>query len=194
MAPNRITRGVSVRRAPLLAAVGLAIAILLGACGGGGGGTATTATDKEADAEVLNEILSRQSAAVTAYDTTLPALRGRNLALARLFRAQEQEHEDAILKALRGIGEASEPAPETIEADELESEAEHLVFLYELESATIEAELTAVAKLTEAWPRSLLASTVANQAQHLVLLRRALGAKPLDTVPVPFENGTAAAP
>jgi hypothetical protein len=40
----------------------------------------------------------------------------------------------------------------------------------------------------------LMAATIANQAQHLVLLRRALGAKPAESVPAPFENGTAAAP
>ena len=40
----------------------------------------------------------------------------------------------------------------------------------------------------------LLASTMANQAQHLVWLRRALGAKPLETFPEAFEDGSVAAP
>ena len=34
----------------------------------------------------------------------------------------------------------------------------------------------------------------ANQAQHLVLLRRALGAKPLETIPSAFETGETPAP
>jgi hypothetical protein len=63
-----------------------------------------------------------------------------------------------------------------------------------MESATIDEELSAIAELEAAWPRSLLASTVANQAQHLTLLRQALGAGPLASVPVPFENGTAEPP
>ncbi|MBN9623753.1 MAG: hypothetical protein J0H06_12510, partial [Actinobacteria bacterium] len=71
---------------------------------------------------------------------------------------------------------------------------ERLVFLYEVESATIDEELSAISKLAAGWPRSLLASTVANQAQHLTLLRRALGAGPLASIPVPFENGTAVPP
>jgi hypothetical protein len=194
MTPNRITRAAAVRRA-LLLVVGTAVAAAaLAACGGGGGDTSASPTDQAADAEVLNEILSRQSAAVVAYDHSLRGLGGPSLATARLFRAQEQEHVDAILKALRSLGAAAEPTPEPIDVSGLKSEAEYLTFLYELESATIEAELTAIARLTSPGARSLLATTVANQAQHLVLLRRALGAKSLETVPEPFENGTTPAP
>lgn len=184
------------RRAPLvLVAIALLAAALGGCGGGGGGGTTTTATEKEADAEVLNEILSRQLAAVRAYRVSFPALHKRqNLAAARLFRAQEQEHADATLKALRGLGAEAEPEPEVIPANGLDKEAEFLVFLYELESATIEAEMTAIAKLTEVAPRTMLAATVANQAEHLAFLRGALGARLLETMPAPFENGTVAAP
>jgi bacterioferritin (cytochrome b1) len=195
MAANRIMRGGAVRRAlSVLAATALA-AIALGACGGGGGGGTTTAADTEADAEVLNEILSRQLAAVQAYEISFPALHDRgNLAAARLFRAQEQEHADATLKALRGLAAEAEPEPEVIPANGLDKEAEFLEFLYELESATIEAEMTAIAKLTEPSPRTMLAATAANQAQHLAFLRGALGSGPLETMPEPFENGTVAAP
>jgi hypothetical protein len=189
-------RGAIVRRGLLALAAAAACAALLGGCGGGGdtGPTTTAVLEKEADAEVLNEILSRQTAAVDAYGAALPALKNRAENLAQLFGAQEQEHIDGILKALRGLGEAAEPLPEPIEADDLKSEADHLRFFYEIESATIEAEMTAIAKLTAASPRVMLAATVANQAQHLVLLRRALGVRPLATVPAPFENGTTPAP
>lgn len=186
------------RRALLVFAASLALAVALGACGGGGGGdtggATTVVTDTEADAQILNEILSRQTAAVGAYDRSLPALRGAALAGARKFRAQEQEHIDGTLKELRGLGEEAEPEPEEIEASGLKSEADYLLFLYELESATIEAELSAISRLTAPSARSLLASTAANQAQHLVLLRRALGATPLESVPEAFENGTLPAP
>jgi Ferritin-like domain len=196
MTPNRIMRGGAVRRALLALTAALALAALGGGCGGGddSGRTTTSIPDKEADASVLNEILSRQTAVVEAYDGVLTHLHGPTLDAAQLFRAQEQEHVDAILKALRGLGETAEPTAEPIEAEGLESQVDYLRFLYEMESATIEAELTAIARLTSASPRSMLASTVANQAQHLVLLRRALGAKPLKTVPAPFENGTTPAP
>jgi hypothetical protein len=193
MAPNRIMRAGAVRRALLLATAGALAVALISACGSSSG-TTTAVPDKDADVEVLNEILGREMAAVAAYDRSLTALRGLFLSGAREFRAQEQEHIDAIVKALRGLGGKADPEPEEIEADGLKRPADYLRFFYEVESATIDAELSAVSKLTAPWPRSLIASIVANQAQHLVLLRRALGAKPLETVPAPFENGTTPAP
>lgn len=186
-------RGGALRRALLLAFAAAIAAAALAACGGGGG-TTTAVAEKAADAEVLHQILARQTAAVAAYDHSLRALGGQALELARLFRAQEQEHADAILKALRGLGAEAEPPSEEIDASGLKSEAEYLNFLYEVESATIEAEVSATARLTDPSPRSMLVATVANQAQHLVLLRRALDAKPAETVPAPFETGITPAP
>ena len=183
-------RGRSPRRALLLGAVAAALATSFAACGGGDDST----VDPEADAKVLNEVLARQLAAVEAYGEALPALRGAELAAAREFRAQEQEHVDATMKTLRGLEAEADPPAETIEADGLGTPRQALEFLYELESATIDAELSAVAKLTIAWPRPLVAAMAANQAQRLVLIRRALGAGPLEAVPQAFETGETPAP
>ena len=143
---------------------------------------------------VLNEVLGRQLAAVDAYDQALPNLHGADLAVAEQFRAQEQEHVDATTKTLRGIGGKSDPPAETIEASNLKTQADSLEFLYEMESATLDAELSAVGKLSIDWPRPLVASMAANQAQHLVLLRQALGAKPREVVPSAFETGEISPP
>jgi hypothetical protein len=179
------------RRALVLGAVAIGLLTGLVACGSGGGdGT----TDREADVGVLNEILARQLAAVDAYGAALPLLRGEQRSLARRFRAQEQEHVDATTKTLRGLDGEADPPAETIEADGLETPEDALHFLYELESATIDAELNAVARLTIAWPRPLIAAMAANQAQRLVLIRRALGATPAESVPEAFETGETAAP
>jgi hypothetical protein len=99
-----------------------------------------------------------------------------------------------VLKALRGLPSPAEPSPESLDTSGLKDDRERLLFLYEVESATIDEELSAISKLESSWPRSLLASTVANQGQHLTLLRQALGAGPLASVPGPFENGTAPPP
>jgi hypothetical protein len=192
MAPNRIMRGGLVRRAIALGAVAAALAIALAACGGGGGSGG--ATDREGDLAVLNEILGRQLAAVDACDEALPLLRGAGLATARRFRAQEQEHVDATTKTIRGLEGEVDPPPETVEAGELKGAEDAWRFLYELESATIDAELNAVERLTIGWPRPLVAAMAANQAQRLVLIRRALGATPAETVPEAFETGETAAP
>jgi hypothetical protein len=194
MASNRITLGASMRRALLLAAASLACAAALGACGGGGGGTTTAVPDKAADAETLNNVLTREMAAVAAYDNAIAKFGGKNLALERKFRAQEQEHIDAIIKALRGLGAKAEPEEEEIESAGLESEAAVLDFLYEVESISVADDLRAISHLTAPWPRSLLGSIAANQAQHLVLLRQALGASGTDAVPEAFEDGTTPAP
>jgi hypothetical protein len=191
MAPNRIMRGRRMRRAFVLGAVAAALAFGLAACGGGGGGGAT---DREADLGVLNEILGRQLAAVDAYGEALPLLRGGGLAAARRFRAQEQEHVDATTKTIRGLEGEADPPAETVEAGDLKSAEDAWRFLYELESATIYAELDAVDRLTIGWPRRLVAAMAANQAQRLVLIRRALGATSAETVPEAFETGQTAAP
>lgn len=179
------------RRAFALAAVATGLAASLVACGGGDD---SSAVDPDADAAVLNEILGRQQAAVAAYGEALPALRGADLAMARRFRVQEQEHVDATTKTLRGLEEPADPASETIETGDLQTGEDALDFLYRLESATIDAELNAVSRLTVGWTRPLIAAMAANQAQRLVLIRRALGAAPLETIPEAFETGETAAP
>ncbi len=184
-------------RRPLLAAAALAAVAALSACGGGGGGgtgTSAAVQAREADVTVLDRVLARQLGVVDAYGRTMRGLGRFELASARLFRAQEQEHVDAVVKAMRGLRGEVEMQPEEIETPRFKSRAEYVEFLYAMESATVDSELAAISRLNAPWPRSLLASIVANQAQHLVLLRRELGAKPLETVPVPFENGTTPAP
>ncbi len=191
-----------------LAAFLLTVVLGLAGCGGGGSSGAPaasapaptgTATDvstptpsaqQSADGALLDKVLARQEAAVAAYAKVGPTLPPRLARMAAYFRAQEQEHVDAVLKAMRGLGVAAEPTAEPLEPGELRSIRDRLEFLYEVESATIDEELSAISKLEASWPRSLLASTVANQAQHLTLLRRALGAPPLAQIPVPFEDGT----
>ncbi len=201
MEANRITRvgggagrlGHRTRRALLIAAAILAAASFLAACGGGGSDSSAEA-ERAADGEVLNQVLGRQEAAVIAYADALRGIGEPLLRIARQFQAQEEEHVDATLKALRGVGAQPEPEAVEIPRGRLRQRADYLRFLYELESGTIEEESTAVAELSSAAARTMIAATVANQAQHLVLLRRALGAKPAETVPEAFENGTAAAP
>jgi hypothetical protein len=188
-------RGFSAHRPGVWLLVGLVAVLVLGAGGcGAGGGTTTAVPDKAADAEILNDVLARQLAAVRAYERTLPLLAGPALVSAREFRAQEQEHVDATIKALRGLGEKAEPEEEEIESEDLKTRADALAFLYEVESASIAYDLRAISHLTAPWPRSLLGSVAANQAQHLVLLRRALGTDVAESVPGAFEDGTSPPP
>ncbi len=213
ISPNRITLGGAKRHGFLAAAVVATAAALVG-CGGGGGtssaagggagtsseaaaqdvSTPTPAVQSSPDGELLNKVLARQEGVVVAYKEVTPHLAPRFAHMASYFRAQEEEHVDSVVKALRGLKAPDEAEPEEIELGELKTDEERLVFLYELEGATIDEELGAISQFEASWPRSLLASTVANQAQHQTLLRQALGTGPLASVPVPFENGTAPPP
>jgi hypothetical protein len=194
MAPNRITPGGAVRRALLLIAAAALAALALASCGGSSSGTTTAETDKAADAEILNNVLARELAAVRACERTFPLLHGPALASAREFCAQEQEHVDAVVKALRGLGEKAAPEEEEIESEGLKTQAKALEFLYEVESVSVAYDLRAISHLTAPWPRSLLGSVAANQAQHLVVLRRALGAGVAESIPEAFEDGTSPPP
>jgi hypothetical protein len=194
-------RSISPNRITLCGAT--AVLLLLAALITGCGSSTTTASEAASgqaapavspDGELLDKVLARQEGAVAAYTEVIPHLSPRFAHMASYFRAQEQEHVDAVVKALRGIEAPAGTGPEEVEVGELKTDEERLVFLYELEGATIDEELSAISKLEAPWPRSLLASTVANQAQHQTLLRQALGAGPLASVPDPFENGTAPPP
>lgn len=183
------------RRGLALALVALALAAALAGCGRGSDtGAATAADAKAGDAEILNQILSRQLGVVAAYPQAMAILDHRTLILLRKFRAQEGEHADAIVKALRGLAEEAEATPEPIEAGALKSEADRLRFVYAMNSATIDAELSAISKLESPGPRAMLAATVGNQAEQLAVLRRLLGARPLEAVPEAFETGEVPAP
>ena len=181
------------RRSGCLVAVLVGLALVFAGCGSGGG-TTTEVPDKAGDAEILNNVLAREIAAVAAYERILPLLQGQGLASAREFRAQEQEHVDAIVKALRGLGEEAAPEEEEIESEGLKSQADALAFLYEVESISVANDLRAISNLTAPWPRSLLGSIAANQAQHLVVLRQALGADAPEVIPDAFEDGTTPPP
>jgi hypothetical protein len=184
-------RGGAVRRGFLLCLLVVGLVVGLSACGSDDGGSTT---DKPGDVRVVNELLARQLAAVEVYELVTQVLHGEDLAAARTFLAQEQEHVDATTKTLRGLDAEADPPQETIDVGRLGSRDEAIELLYEMESATIDAELHAVAQLTIAWPRPLVASMAANQAQRLVLIRRALGAGPLESIPEAFETGETAAP
>ncbi len=80
-------------------------------------------------------------------------------------------------------------APTPFDSPPPRTRAEALAFLYGIENSTIRNHITEIGRLTTTWPRVLLTSIVANEGQQQVLLRRAMGAAPLATVPEAFEIG-----
>jgi bacterioferritin (cytochrome b1) len=168
-------------------------------CGGESDQSASEA-EKADDIAILNTALGYELAAVDAYTRGLPLLREEAaLGIAREFRAQEQEHVNAIVKAIRGLGGRADP-PEPVEplaaVDPAlaKTRADALTVAYDQVSAAIAEDMAAVAGLNASWPRALLTSIAANEAQQLTVLRQALGVDPAASVPEAFENGETAPP
>jgi rubrerythrin len=179
-------------------ALGATLVLLLAGCGGGGK-EAPAESEKEADVELVDTAIARELATVDAYSHGFSLPGGADTALLLELRAQAQEHVDALAKALRGLGgkvdnEKVDGEREALDYTGVESRHDFLAFAYERESSGVAGDLSEVSKLSTPWPRSLLSSIAANQAQHLVLLRQALGAGGLASVPEAFESGATPAP
>lgn len=138
---------------------------------------------------ILNTALGYEKVAVDAYKQAQPFLRGDDLTLVREFRSQEQEHIDAITKAIRGLGGRFDPEPIAVTLIAPTDADGALTLAYKRVSAAIAEDMAAVNKLASPWPRTLIAMIAANEGQQLALLRQALGATGADAVPEPFENG-----
>jgi hypothetical protein len=165
-----------------------AVAILVTGCGRSGRG-AETDSEKAADVEVLNTILSQELTTVAAYDQGLPRLQGQMLAVARAFRGQDQTHLDALTKAIRGLGGETEAEAGELEAPGPQNQAEALVLAYEAENAALSEARDGVARLQFTAPRTLAAALAASHAQHLAILRQGLGTGLVGAAPEAFESG-----
>jgi bacterioferritin (cytochrome b1) len=166
-------------------ALAVALSLAIAGCGGGGEESPSEA-EKADDIAILNTALGYELTAIDAYTRALPLLRGTTLDTAREFRAQEQEHVDAITKVIRGLGGRTDAEAAELDPASPQTRADALTLAYSYVSAAIAEDMSALANLTATWPRALLTSIAANEAQQLAVLRQALGAAP---VPEAFENG-----
>lgn len=172
----------------------LIVASLLAGCGGdddgGGGGADDVASEKAADAEIINVALSQELTLVEAFDSGLPLLRRpQSRALFRQFIAQEREHIDGWTKAMRGLGGEVDAEPEEVDLSEVKSERDYLLFAYDLIGLQLTHFLDDVTHLQTRAPQSFAASIAASQAQHLVVIRQLLGADLSESVPEAFDTG-----
>jgi hypothetical protein len=109
--------------APAILALALAVPVLAAAGCGKGGHGAETDPEKGLDSAILNEGLSRELTALAAYTRGNGLLRGRERALGRQLRAQEQEYADALTKAIRGLGGNTEAAAEELDFTQVKDQA-----------------------------------------------------------------------
>jgi hypothetical protein len=164
------------------------LALLVCGCGRSGHGAATD-SDKAADVEILNGLLTRELTAVAAYDELLPLLRGQAAVVVARLRGQDQAHLDAITKAIRGVGGETDAEAGALEAPGPKTQEEALLLAYEEESDSLGLALDAPPHVNTPAPRVLVSALAASHAQHLVVLRQLLGVPLSDAVPHAFEDG-----
>ncbi len=113
--------------------------------------------------------------------------------LARRLADQEQQHLDAVTKALQNLGGVvpADPAPGAVRVagqvlTEVHSQPALLAFAGALEATAVGAYYQAQQALQRAEFLQTTASIMASEGQHLALLREALNRPP---VPNAFETG-----
>jgi hypothetical protein len=160
--------GRAARRLALALALA-ALALAATGCGDSGHG-AETNPEKGSDAAILNEGLSRELTALDAYARGSGLLHGRERALGRQLRAQEQEYIDALTKAIRGLGGDAEATTEELDFSQVKDQAAFLALAYELESAARDFYVDQAAHLYTAAPRTLDAWLAAGHGGHVAML------------------------
>jgi len=168
--------------------LGVVTVLIATGCGRSGHG-AETDSDKAADVEILNGLLTRELTVVAAYDQLLPRLHGRAAIVAARLRGQDQTHLDAITKAIRGVGGETDAEAGELEAPGPKTPEEALLLAYEEENDSLGLALDAPPHLNTPAPRVLASALAASHAQHLVVLRQLLGVSLAGAVPHAFEDG-----
>ncbi|HWI95489.1 MAG TPA: ferritin-like domain-containing protein [Solirubrobacterales bacterium] len=171
-----------------------AFLVVLAIAVSGCGHVSASESEKAADAEVLNSVLSQELTTVAAYEEALALLRGGTLAVAAQLRGQNQAHLDAITKAIRGIGGKTEAEAAELETPGPKGREEALLLAYEEENAALGEALDATSHLSTSAASTLAASLAASHAQHMVALRQLLGTGLAASIPDAFETGEASAP
>jgi rubrerythrin len=172
----------------------VAMAVVLVATGCGDKGRGETDSEKESDLVTLNAALARELATLDLYTRAMPRLERGDAALARRLRAHEQEYANALTKAIRGAGGETDPEEIEVDLSKARRRADLLELAYALENAALALYVEAAPRLYTDAPQTLAASLSAGHAQHLVLLRQALGASAVDSVPEAFDAGEAPPP
>ncbi len=156
--------------AGLLVAAGSAT--FLAACGGG---DRRGASDSDRDLAILGHALSLELAATAAYRQVATALRGEALAASEAFLAQEQEHADALTKAIKQRGGTAAAAPTALDRPRIASRRDALGFAADLENVLIAAYVAAVSGLSASDLRAIAAEIAAVEAEHLAVISGELG-------------------
>ncbi len=152
--------------------IGAGSAAFISACGSGDGGAVS---DQDTDLALLGHALALELTAVEAYWRATKPLDGGDLATFRTFLTQEQEHADALARAikLRGGNAGARSLP--LDYPRMKSPREALAFAADLENVLIAAYVEAIPRLSRSDLRATAAEIAADEAEHLAVLAGELG-------------------
>jgi rubrerythrin len=165
-------------------ALGAGSAAFLAACGGDEGGG--SGRDRERDIAILGHALGLELTAVAAYRRALEPLNGQALDTFEWFLTQEQEHADALTKAIKQRGGDADADPARLDFPELRSRHGALAFAADLEKVLISVHLAAVQTLSASYLRAIAGEIASVEAGHLTVISGELG-RP--EVPEAFVSG-----
>lgn len=182
------------RRGLLVAAAGGGAALAIASCGGDSKPKrdveTVSTTQAQSDAAILGALLDLEHSSIAAYGYVAAKLRGRPLAAARTFAAQERRHAAAIEAAIRKVGgspAAARPAREYVDGfPSLRGEREALSFALDVETTAIAAYADALGKFATDAVRSTAAAILVTESEHAAVV---LGGLRRPQVPEPFVTG-----
>lgn len=164
-------------------------AVFLAACGDDSEEKTITSAGVEGtggDVGILSSALALELTAIEAYAKGAPLLTGPVRSAAKEFLAHEQEHADALTKAIKQLGGGEPAKPMSLDFSGLRNQGDVLEFATDLENVAIAAYVDAVPKLSTGALRATAAQIVTNEAEHVSVLQGALGNPP---VPEAFVTG-----
>jgi bacterioferritin (cytochrome b1) len=159
---------------------------VLAACGDDKNASSSLAKPGAADVDVLNAALDLEYTIVAAYKAGTTLLRGSLRALGEQFLAQEREHADALVRAIKSLGGTPNRRKARYDFPPLGDQAAFLGFANDLEHTAVTVYLDAIPKLTDAKVRGTAAAIVTTEAEHISVL---LGALNKPQVPSAFVTG-----
>ena len=168
---------------------GGAAALALASCGGGDPPPSTGAKPGSG-AALLGSLLALERAVIAAYEYSANQFDGDTARYTRVIREHEESAAFFLAQQITDLGgdpPAGRPAAEYERTfPRLESAADALRFLEDLEQRQVRAYLEGMAELPDQDLRLAVAPIGARQGEHLAVIR-ALAGQPIS--PHPFETG-----
>ncbi len=142
---------------------------------------------RQADVEILDQMLALERQTVAAYTAGIPLLQKPQAKAAKQFLSQELQHTGELLSLIKAAEGKASPRAASYDLGHPRGAADVLALLHDLERAQIGAYLEALPRLAPGPVRAAVATILASDAQHISILRVLQGSAP---VPAAFVTGS----